>query len=267
MRSIDQRYRERLSSIPVNQNGCPDPREASRMKAAVRGEFWWELDYALNPGRDSEPGCSVQAPFLHGSIGIPLDRATDYLSAMKDLLGVQHLSLSTCLNLRPIFADILKDALSRNGMDKIACFVAAFARLELGQPLDTEYGRDQVDCPVAKPRNRDWSIDDETWMAISDLDNNPGWSSQDSRRFGLVESWEDAFNEPSKFEAMFPGMADRRLNMVEALTPIFKLDDFAAIETAMSCAKRLLQFKFADSLCVTNSQASPPASIASELTG
>src|SRR2546425_12354555 len=42
--------------------------------------------------------------------------------------------------LRPIFGNLLKDAMTKDDNDLVACAVREFVRLSLGQPADSEYG-------------------------------------------------------------------------------------------------------------------------------
>jgi hypothetical protein len=244
VKNIDQLCAERLASVPIGKGGKPEARVASRARAEARGRFWYELAYALNTRElGITGGSAVESLFRLDNLATSLQGRAASLPAMRRFLDVDDLSFEEHFHLFPILGGLLERALTENGVDKVVCFVVAYARLALGRLLNADYGKsvpDAADVPALHS-----SVDDDSWIEFE----FSGISSSEARWIiGIIER-KKTFTDPARFEEAFPGMADRHADMMSALKPILGLDVFdegGVILAALECAERLLKCRFAD---------------------
>jgi hypothetical protein len=229
-------YSEEVKTLPVPL----DPLAASRLKAEIHLRFWLPIAQLLNPR-----GIGITAPaqdFYSTRFG--LDEMKDSLRLMRRYLGVDQLPVGIWFRLRPIFGNLLADALIHSEMDVVACAVREFVRLEAGQDPDTGYGLVEGEPVQDRDRYNPRCRDDDDWLAsISDT----ALSSRDCAHFMIVSRWHKTFDDPLLFEKEFPGMSERRLNMLRALDPIFDriwFSNFLLAEHGVRYASALLAVDF-----------------------
>ncbi|HET6839795.1 MAG TPA: hypothetical protein VFH41_08650, partial [Bradyrhizobium sp.] len=141
VKSISQMYAKEVKSLPPTKYGRPDPLATSRIKAELHVRFWLPIAEMLDPlDRTAKAGGAAQHFYSRGRGMLRPHEIEESRALMKRYLGTPRLTFNTWFQLRPIFQDLLSQALTRADMDLMACAVREFVRLTLGQPTDHEYG-------------------------------------------------------------------------------------------------------------------------------
>jgi hypothetical protein len=250
MKTISQRYAERLSAIPVGKNGRPEPRETSRLKSQVRTEFWEDVAFVLDPlDRRMEAGTRGNA-FYERDGRMSASAMMASLKEMRRFFGLPCLALGDWFKLRFILAELLQKSQTQDDADVAVCVLVEFVRVEHGEAPDPEYGNfPQRDYSYLNElRDEDLPEDDAEAEALLELDTFDGFSTLDSRNIRFFRAWEDALNDPAMFEKQFPGMSVRRQRLGQAMRPVFSdLDpclDFLVLEMCLAWIKELMKTPF-----------------------
>ena len=223
MKTISQRYAERLSAIPVGKNGHPEPRETSRLKSQVRIEFWEDVAIVLDPlDRRMEAGTRGNEFYERdGRMSAPATMAS--LKEMRRFFGLPGLAFGDWFKLRFILAEFLQKSQTHDDADVAVCALVEFVRLEYGEASDPEYGNfPQRDYSYLNElRDEDLPEDDAEAEALLQMNTIDCFSTLDSRNIRFFRAWEDALDDPAMFEKQFPGMSGRRQHLAEAMRPVF----------------------------------------------
>ncbi|WP_375049291.1 hypothetical protein [Bradyrhizobium sp. 8-10B] len=148
---------------------------------------------------------------------------TASLGLMKGLLGVERLTFSTWVRLRPLFRSLLNDAASRDDMDLIACMVRQFVRLELGKMAEPDYESIATDCTdYSDPPLEVCAVGEAWWLDPSER-RSWSWGMPGHRELMRLKEMFSPFEDAAHFDRVFTGMADRREAAITALRPIFAL--------------------------------------------
>jgi hypothetical protein len=243
-------YAEEVKSLPRTKYGRPDSLATSRIKAELHVRFWQPIAAMLDPrDRSAKAGGAAQDFYSRGRGLLRAHEMEESLALMKRYLGAPELTFNIWFQLRPIFQDLLSEALTKADMDLMACAVREFARLTLGQPADPEYGL--VDPSVTNLDGPwyDQCTDDEDWFLFYDEYESElaYWSNSDWKVFFATKAWQTLFDDADEFVKEFPQSAGHRLNMSRALRPIFDrawITNWWVTEDIVPYAKALLAIDF-----------------------
>jgi hypothetical protein len=250
MKSIAQMYAEEVKALPPTKYGRPDPLATSRIKADLQVRFWLPIAEMLDPcDRGHEAGGAAQEFYSRGRHMLSSHEMVDSLALMKRYLGVPRLTLDAWFRLRPIFGSILADALTHADMDLIACAARQFVRIELGENPDPKYGlvdQDVILEPVPDPG----CTETDDWIEFFDESHLAGY---DWKALRVSTAWQKSFEDAAEFEQQFPGMSERRLNIVRALQPIFDRDTCGLVmQSAIRSVTALLAIDFKETRLGSN---------------
>jgi hypothetical protein len=246
--SITQLCAEAAKSLPRTKYGRPDPLATSRMKAELHLKFWLPIAEMLDPrDRSAKAGGSAQDFYSRGQGILRPHEIEESLALMRRYLGTPRLPFNIWFQLRPIFQDLLSEALTKADADIVACAVRQYARLSLGQPADPDYGL--VDPSVTNLDGPwyDRCTDDEHRYSDESDSEFASWSNGDWKIFASNKAWQILFDDADEFLREFPKNARDRLNMARALRPIFDrawITDWWLTKDVLPYVKALLAIDF-----------------------
>jgi hypothetical protein len=266
MKTIAQTYAETLTSLPVEQNGKPSPRDTARLRLETYFQFWIPWLAVLDPlDCRTRFGGTVHDMFeRRGGLRSGAE-IVEGMKLMKQQLRLPRLSLSTYFKLVHILREACQEAATRYDVDVALCALIVFVQLELGAEPDPEYGHfPQPQGPMYKFNDADLSddpVEAELELEIRhDTSEESGTSEYHCLRW--FQKWEETIEDAEKFEQAFPGMGHRRSHLVEALRPIFvHLDpvlDGYVLELFLRWAKRLLRSPLEENVLGAEPRAAEP---------
>jgi hypothetical protein len=201
-------------------------RAISRIEAELHGRFWRPIAEMLDPYHQSAKASGAAQDFYSRGKGAfrPYEVA-ESLALMKSYLATPQLTFDIWFQLRPIYKDLLSEALTEADRDLIACAVREFVRLTLDQPTDHEYGL--VDPSATDSPWYAWGdpcTDDEELVRclVDDLPDYAYWGNRDLKTYLATVAMKKLLDDADEFVREFPRSAEHRLNMVRALQPIFR---------------------------------------------
>jgi len=232
-------YAEEAKSLPRTKYGRVDNLASSRIKTELHIRFWLPVAEMLDPrGRMASDGGAAQDFYSRGRGILRPHEMEESLALMRRYLGTPRLTFSIWFRLRPIFQDLLGEALTKADMDILACAVREYVRLSLGQPADPDYGL--IDPFLTNPDRPRHDGDD----SHSEFGS---WSNGDWKIFFTNKAWQNLFDDADEFQKEFPNNACDRLNMVCALRPIFDrawITDWWLTKDVLPYIKALLAIDF-----------------------
>jgi hypothetical protein len=194
------------------------------MHAELHLRFWLPIAEMLDPrGRAVTVGAAGLKFYESLPSLLEYHDMTASLGLMKDILGVERLTFSTWVRLRPLFRSLLNDAASRDDMDLVACMVRQFVRMELGKMPEPDYESIATDCmDYSDPPREVCAVGEASWMDPSERRSWP-WGMSEHRELMRLKEMCSPFEDAAHFDRVFTGMADRREAALIALRPILAL--------------------------------------------
>jgi hypothetical protein len=186
--------------------------------------FWLPIAEMLDPS-DSGAYSDGAAKDLYsrGQRSLQPHEMKESFALMASYLGTPNLTFNVWFQLRPIFQQLLKDALTEPHRDLVVNAVREFVRLTLGQPIDAEYGT--VDASVNDIDGGRYDLhrlDDERYLFPDEPEADfAHWSNNDWKAFLLTQAFQSTFDDAEEFAKEFTHATKHRLNMARALRPIF----------------------------------------------
>lgn len=228
MKSITQMFAEEVGHLPRAEYGRPEPGAASRLKAELHLRFWLPIAEMLDPS-DSGAYSDRAGKDLYSRGQHPLQphEMKESFALMASYLGTPNLTFNAWFQLRPIFQQLLKDALAEPHRDLVVNAVREFVRLTLGQPIDAEYGVVHASVGDVDGGRYDLHrLDDERYLFPDESEADfAHWSRIDWNGFLLTQAYRSTFDDAEEFAKDFPHATKHRLNMARALRPVFDRSD------------------------------------------
>jgi hypothetical protein len=125
VKSISQLYAEEVKALPP-MNLRQRSLAISRIKAGLHARFWSPIAEMLDPNhRMATPGGAGLNFYSRGREVLRLQpyEMTESLALMKRHLGTPRLTFNIWFQLRPIYQNLLSEALTKVDMDLVACAV------------------------------------------------------------------------------------------------------------------------------------------------
>jgi hypothetical protein len=242
-------YPEEVRTLPRTNYGRHNPLASLLIQAELHVRFWLPIAEFLDPSNRTAkldgPGLEFYA---RGSALLSPEEMQQSLAFMKRYLGTPELTFNIWFQLRPIFQNLLRDAMTKDDSDLVACAVREFVRLSLGQPTDAAYGL--VDASVIYLEGPWYDrCDVAEWFRFHDESESELESSSDCDWMicFATKALQNLFEDADEFVKEFPDCASRRLNMVRALRPIFdhaSVTNWWVTEEVLPYVKALLTMDF-----------------------
>jgi hypothetical protein len=250
VKSIAQMYPEAVWALRRRQYGRQNPLASLRLQADLHMRFWLPIAEILDPlDRTATPHGPGLEFYARGSMPLSPDGKEQSLAHMKRYLGTPQLTYNIWLQIRPIFRNLLSDAMTKDDSDLVACAAREFVRLSLGQPADPAYGLVDFD-PSAIYLDGPWydRSDVADWFCLHD-ESQSSWSDCDWMICFATKALQNILDDPDAFVKEFPGCARHRLNMLRALRPIFdhaSVTNWWITEEVLPYVKALLAIDFGE---------------------
>jgi hypothetical protein len=252
VKSIAQMYAEEVRALPRTNYGRHNPFGSLRIQAELHVRFWLPIAEMLDPcDRLAKPGGTELEFYARGSVPLSPDEMAQSLALMKRYLGTPHLTYDMWLQLRPIFRNLLSDAMTKDDSDLVACAVREFIRVSFGQPADAAYGLVDFD-PFAIYLDGPWydRSDVADWFCFHD-EGEQSWTDCDWMICFTTKALQNLLNDADAFVKEFPGRASHRINLVRALRPIFdhaSVTNWWVTEDVLPYVKALMAIDFGEAM-------------------